>query len=235
MLIWERPERAARGPRPSRSREEIARVAVLLADTEGLDAVSMRRVAGELGTGTTSLYRYVSKKDELFDLMLDRVLGESPLPPLTGNWRADLRAFALRMRTMMLRHPWAVALSAGRPTLGPNSLRASEHALTAVDGLGLHIDDMMIVVDTLQAFVRGAVMRDLEESQAQRRSGLDFRAYIKSQADYGLRVVASGQYPRMTRYWVEAEIPHAADRAERTFTLGLERLLDGLSRTIRAD
>src|SRR4051812_776442 len=96
--IWARPERATRGPKPAYTRDEITSVAVRIADEEGVDAVSMRRVANELGAGTTSLYRYFEKKSELFELMADAVVGELPLPPLTGDWIADLRAFAIRER-----------------------------------------------------------------------------------------------------------------------------------------
>src|SRR6202167_3531352 len=92
-VIWARPERAAKGPAPSRSRAQIATAAVELADAEGLEAVSMRRVATALGIGAASLYRYLESKDELYDLMVDHVEGEDgPPPPLTGDWRADLSA-----------------------------------------------------------------------------------------------------------------------------------------------
>ena len=80
-MIWARPERAAKGPAPSRSRAQIAAAAVQLADDEGLEAVSMRKVAAALGIGAASLYRYIESKDELYELMVDHVEGEDgPLP-----------------------------------------------------------------------------------------------------------------------------------------------------------
>src|SRR5262245_25957268 len=115
-VIWARPDRAGRGPRPAHSRAAIAAAAVRIADAEGLDAVSMRRLAAELGAGATSLYRYVARKDDLLDLMVDAVVGEGPPPAApSGDWRADLREIAYSTRALILRHPWAAMLLAGRP------------------------------------------------------------------------------------------------------------------------
>ncbi|MFD0330344.1 TetR/AcrR family transcriptional regulator [Streptacidiphilus monticola] len=106
--VWARQTRGGgRGPQPSLSVDRIVESAVALADTEGVDAVSMRRVASELGVGTMSLYRYVETKDDLLDLMTDQVMGEAlttPDDPALG-WRFRLRALALRYRQVMLRHP----------------------------------------------------------------------------------------------------------------------------------
>ena len=92
--------RRLRGPQPAYSRDQIAAAAVKIADAEGLQAVSMRRIAGELGSGATSLYRYITKKDELLDLMSEAVLEVERLPKPSGNWRADLRKIAYHMRAM---------------------------------------------------------------------------------------------------------------------------------------
>ncbi|WP_345031041.1 TetR/AcrR family transcriptional regulator [Kutzneria kofuensis] len=194
-LIWERPERGNRGPRRAHSRDQITATAVAIADAEGIEAVSMRRVAQAFGTGAASLYRYVNSKDELYDLMLDAVLGEERLTPHTGNWRHDLREIAHHTRRMIRRHPWTATLTAGRPILGPNSLRSLEHALSALDGLPMDPDQKMIVVDTLLAYVRGHTMTEVAESEAMRRSGLDFAQYIQGQARYG-RIVAESGFTR---------------------------------------
>jgi AcrR family transcriptional regulator len=235
-IIWLRPDRAGRGPRPAHSRAAIAAAAVAIADADGLDAVSMRRLAAELGSGATSLYRYVARKDDLLDLMVDVVVGEGPPPAgLSGDWRADLREIAYATRAMILRHPWVAMLLAGRLTLGPNTLRSVEHALGAVDGLGLSLDEMMTFIDTLQAFVRGYVMSELAEQEATRRSGLDWEAWMASRAAYAHTIIESGQYPRLTRFMLEAEGPHDPNRAERGFALGLDRVLDGFAAFLPAD
>src|SRR6266700_1877830 len=143
-VIWMRPERPARGPAPAYSRDQITAAAIKIADADGLDALSMRRVARELGAGTMSLYRYVRNKDDLLELMVDAVLGET-IPEdfaRTGDWRADLRALARLMRAGMTCHPWILA----RPdplSFGPNTFRVSETILSCVDGIGLSIDQMM--------------------------------------------------------------------------------------------
>src|SRR5580700_127276 len=108
--IWLRPERAASGRPARRSRSEIAAAAVVIADREGLDAVSMRRVAAELGTGAASLYRYVDTREDLLDLMSDAVGAEYDLAGTTGDWLADLVAVGAQTRAIMLRHPWLAGL-----------------------------------------------------------------------------------------------------------------------------
>jgi AcrR family transcriptional regulator len=234
-VIWMRSDRASRGPRPAHTRDEIAATAILVADAEGIEAVSMRRVAGELGTAATSLYRYVSRKEELFDLMVDAVLGEDELPVATGDWREDLRGFAHRTRDAILRHPWMVMVSSDRTTLGPNALRAAEFALGVVDGLGLDIDEMIMVGSTLQAYVRGYVVSELAEQEAIRRSGLDRDQWMLAHAPYIRSVIESGRFPLITRVIVDAETPHAVNRIERGFELGLERVLDGVAAMIGPD
>ncbi|WP_051830024.1 MULTISPECIES: TetR/AcrR family transcriptional regulator [Streptomyces] len=138
-LIWLRPERTGRGPRPAHSRESIAAAAIAIADAEGLDAASMRRVAAALGAGTMSLYNYVPKKEHLLDLMLDATAAEYVLPAApTGDVRADLADLAHQQLAIFRRHPWLPALVLARPGIGPNALRYTDHflAITAPTGLG---------------------------------------------------------------------------------------------------
>jgi AcrR family transcriptional regulator len=232
-VVWTRPERAGKGPAPSHSRAEITAAAIALADAEGIEAVSMRKVAAKLGAGTGTLYRYLARKDDLIDLMIDAVEGEDGGPaPLTGDWRQDLRAFAQRGRSIIHRHPWVAVLAAGRPTLGPNGLRLAEHTLQAIAELGLTIDDMLLNVETLQAFVRGYTLGELAEQEAIRRSGLERDQWMAAHAPYLMQVIADGQHPLVTRVVLDAEGPHDDDGDEHGFALGLERILDGLSATI---
>ncbi len=228
-----RPERAARGPKPAHSRAEIAHVCVHVADADGLDAVSMRRVAAELGTGTTSVYRYVASKEDLFDLMVDLVLGSAPLPEPTGYWPDDLRALASWQRERILRHPWMAELS-GRPAVGPHGLAVQERGLRALDGWGLSIDEMVILVDALNAYVQGHAVRELSDRAATQRSGQDVEAWMDAHAAYARTVIESGRFPLVVRAWLDAEEPHAADRTDRSFRHGLDRLLDGFAMSIRA-
>ncbi|MFD9966468.1 TetR/AcrR family transcriptional regulator [Amycolatopsis sp. NPDC058986] len=228
-VIWMRPEHGTRGPKPAFSRDDVAKAAVRIADAEGLDALSMRRIATELGAGAASLYRYVRKKDEIFELMIDAVLGERTGFSPSGDWRADLTALAHLQRETALRHRWFAGLSAGRPTHGPHSLAGLEQALSVFDGLALSADEMLLCLDTVSAFVRGHVLAELAEEEAVRRTGLSHDEWMEQQGEYGPAIIGSGRYPRFTRVIVEAESPHAADRLERGFALGLDRVLTGLA------
>jgi AcrR family transcriptional regulator len=133
-VIWLRPERASGGRPAERSRAEITVVAVRLADEEGLEAVSMRRVAGLLGTGAASLYRYVATRDDLLDLMIDSAATEYRLVAPSGDWRTDLLALARQARDIMRRHRWLPALVIDRPALGPHGADLLEYVLEILDG-----------------------------------------------------------------------------------------------------
>jgi AcrR family transcriptional regulator len=228
-VIWTRPERAARGPAPSHSREEIAAVALTLADTQGIEAVSMRAVAAQLGVGAASLYRYVARKDELIELMVDAVIAKDLKFKIRGDWREDLRSFAHGLRGMILRHPWMAVPSAGLRSLGPNTAQLYELVLSAIDDLGLEIDQMLVMVETLDAFVRGRVLEELSEQEAVRRSGLDQEQWMQTQIPYIESLIESGRYPLLTRVVLDARAPHDPDRLKHGFDLGLERVLDGLA------
>ena len=131
-VIWMRPEHAATGRPAGRSREEITAAAIAIADREGLDAVSMRRVAGDLGTGAASLYRYVETREDLLDLMIDATGAEYVFPRVTGDWLTDLLAIGDQARAIMRRHPWLPSLLITRAVLGPNGLVLLEHVLAAL-------------------------------------------------------------------------------------------------------
>jgi AcrR family transcriptional regulator len=228
-VIWGRPERAARGPAPSLSREQIATAAVTLADAQGIEALSMRAMAAELGVGAASLYRYVASKDELIELMVDAVIGSDLDFEIRGDWREDLRSFAHSLREMTLRHPWMAVPNAGLRSLGPNQARRYEQVLGAIDGLGLEIDDMLVMVETLDAYVRGRALEEISEQEAVRRSGLDQEQWMQTQTPYIESLIESGDYPLLTRVVLDARAPHDPDRLKHGFDVGLECVLDGLA------
>jgi AcrR family transcriptional regulator len=170
-LIWLRPERGRRGPRPTLSREEITRVAIELADAEGIDAVSMRRIAGKLGAGATSLYWYVSSKNDLHELMVDEVIGEIELPPSSGDWSADLRSIATSTHSVLQCHAWLVLLGI-QPGLGPKTQRFGQAALGALSGLDLDLATQINILAALNNYVFGFVHRELAWTQLRQREGL---------------------------------------------------------------
>lgn len=238
--IWSRARRQQSTTQTTRARratsvlsmERIAVAAVHIADRDGVDAVSMRRIATDLGSGTMSLYRHVRTKDELLDLMIDTVVGEEHArsEPPSGNWRADLREMARVHRETAHRHPWLPRLQASRPCIGPNVLASTEASLTAVAGLGLSIDDMIRMIRTVTAFVQGYAQVELAERELWAPSGpgeepqghARTAAYLKELGD-------SGEYPQFTRMVTEAGGDADPDT---DFAWQLERVLDGLAAAV---
>lgn len=233
--IWMQPERQERsgpGRRPGYSREQITRTAIRIADAEGVEATTMRRIACELGTGAMSLYRYVPRRHDLFDLMIDLAMGEIELPDSpSGDWRSDLTLLARQTRAAGLRHPWLIALLAGRPTLGPNLLRVHEFTLCAFDGIGLDIDDITGFADMLNDYIHSAIRREIGWLEEARRTGLDperwKRDYI---GPYVRQVVASGAFPLFNRTVLNSRTAHLAP--DKRFQHGLDRILDAIAALI---
>jgi AcrR family transcriptional regulator len=229
VLIWARPERAAKGPKPSSSRREIAATAVALADAEGLTAVSMRKAASALEIAAASVYGYVNNKDELFDLMVDWVHGEDgALPPLSRDCRSNLSRVAHRDRKLILCHPWMTSLAAGRPNFGPNSLAWAEYTLAAIEDQDVSIDEMLIAAETLHAFAFGFAARQLADQRALKRAGLTFDQWGRVVAPYISSVLGDGEHPLLKRVVESADPPHIKNRQQLLFTAGLDRVLDGL-------
>ncbi|GAA2440420.1 TetR/AcrR family transcriptional regulator C-terminal domain-containing protein [Actinomadura vinacea] len=222
--IWMRPERPSRGPRPAYSRAQITETAVRIADAEGLEAASMRRIAAEIGTGAMSLYRYVPGRDDLIQLMVDHVMGELDPPDRpSGDWRADLTLLAGRSRAMRLRHPWLSEAQHGRPSFGPNELRVLEFGVGALD-LGLPIDDMLVLFGLVMGYVDSAVQDELAWEKEHRRSGLSKEGWMGRSAPYVHQLINSGEHPMLTRIVRDARQPHMGSEA--AFRHGLERVLD---------
>ncbi|WP_429423573.1 TetR/AcrR family transcriptional regulator [Nocardia sp. GAS34] len=219
-LIWERDP--YRSKRQALSVERIVAVSVAIADTEGVDALSMRRVAAELSTGTTTLYRYVDSRDDLLDLMADAVHDDHA--PLTGDWRADLEAYAHHERELWLRHAWLAPLLATRPSLGPNWLRGLEHALTAATPLTSDIAAAASAVGLIRDYVRGAVIRELAEKQTQQRTGQTEDQWRAAVAPYMRKVIDSGAYPSVSGMIKSADLSPAEQ-----FSYGLRRILSGIA------
>ncbi|MFF5209923.1 TetR/AcrR family transcriptional regulator [Streptosporangium sp. NPDC000396] len=226
-LVWSRERREPR--RQALNVERIVTVSIGIADTEGLDALTMRRVATDLDSGTTSLYRYVAGRDELLDLMIDATQGEDVPAPLSGDWRADVKEVARRQRAVLLRHPWLGSVMVTRPALGPNSLRQMDIAIAAAGGLTSDITLAADVISLVSDYVLGAVSREVAEQETRRRTGMTEEQWRASVAPYIREVVESGAYPRFARWVVEAE-----DRTfEERFEFGLDCIFDGIARRLR--
>ncbi len=155
---WQRlPERHTRRRREPISREAIVTAAVQLLDREGLAALSMRRLAEELGTGAASLYWHVGSKDGLLDLVLDQLIGEQRVPdPDPGHWQEQLKDVARVQRATTLRHPYIVRISIGRIPMGPNALRYTERVLAILRAGGLPprlaVQGYLLLIATVNGF-----------------------------------------------------------------------------------
>ena len=226
-LIWLREEPHSR--RPAYSREQIAAAALAIADAEGFEAVSMRRVALELGAGTMTLYHYVRSKDELVTLMVDSVMGEVLVPEdeLAGDWRPALAQIAARTRDTFRRHRWTLdRFGDGRP--GPNGLRHFEQSLRAVNGLDVSDHVKFELISLLDDYVFGFTLREAQEFDEHRRGGFspEVREFFQRELD-------SGDYP-LIRDFLGGDADAAVDRVaenlfrEGRFERGLNRLLDGI-------
>ncbi|MBT2508244.1 TetR/AcrR family transcriptional regulator [Streptomyces sp. ISL-98] len=226
-VIWARPERAGRGPRPAYSRADIAAAAVRIADAEGLDAVSMRRVAAEIGCGTMSLYNYVPRKEDLYELMVDAVSAEYELPEEpSGDWRADMMALGHQTRALMRRHPWLPRLMSPVYGFSPNALRYLEYCLTCLDGLDVPQGTKLELVATVNGTVTTYVGHEIATAERSRSLPWTQEQENAARIAYLGREMASGKYPRMAKAFAEDAGPVDLDAA---FERALGRVLDGFA------
>ncbi|GIG64152.1 TetR/AcrR family transcriptional regulator [Phytomonospora endophytica] len=226
--LWERLENPAPSPRPSLSARKFAWTAVGIADAEGLDAITMRRLATELDVAPMAAYRYVAGKDEVLLLMGDLVYAELEIPEAGLGWREVHRLVALRTRELLLRHTWLARLPPEAVlTPSPNRLNISERCMASFDGLGIDADEKMAAYRTVDSFVGGAAGTEVAVASLMGEkgwaSGDDVRGGLAPQMSY---LVQSGRYPSFRAWSMEAV--RKDDRAWQ-FELGLECVLDGLS------
>lgn len=229
-LLWGIEPPTRRGPKPKLTVPEITRAGVVLADAEGLDAVTMRRVAAEVGVSAMSLYTYVPSKAELTDLMLDAVYGELPAEHGSAGqtWRERLEQVARANRELFERHPWMLRIAMSRPVMGPNLFAKYERELRAVEGFGLDDITMDLIVTTVIGFTQSVVRSALEAAAAEQRTGMTDEQWWASYGPALARVLNPDDFPVASRVGTTSAQayggPYDADRA---FEFGLSRLLDG--------
>lgn len=217
------------------SRDQIGQTAVKIADAEGFDAVSMRRVARELGVGTMSLYHYVRNKDELLTLMWNVVMGGLVLPEseLTGNWRRALSKIARVSRQAFKDHPWIFEAMSQPAGSGPNGLRHFEQSVAAVSELDVPTRDRMELVGLVDDYVFGFTLRELLQESYEAEGDPDMTesglAFFESE-------LKTGAYPNVSKM-LRGDLRTAIERlmesfsgepaSNRRFERGLTALLDG--------
>jgi AcrR family transcriptional regulator len=230
--VWTRDEERASGPQPL-SREAIVAAAIEIADADGLEAVSIRRLATKLEARPMSLYSHIGRKGDLIDLMVDEVVAGAIIPggPPTDDWREALRQIAQRARESTRAHPWMIAAAFHRPFLGPNTLRHIDQSLAAVSELPLSPERKRAVLLAVDTYTLGFVRWEVMSPKADKRgnpcarhsepghTAAEIDAYITAQT-------AGGDYPHLAEF-VGKDMGLGV-KAEK-FEIGLEWLLTGIA------
>lgn len=225
--VWTRPQR--RRDQPALSRAQIVAEALDLLDTDGLEALSMRKLGARLDAGATSLYRHVANKDELLELVVDEVYGQIEVPDARGDdWRTAVTTCAESARTVLVRHPWIASVlgQAGLAYLGPNVMRLNERMLALFEAAGFALPEADRALSTVMAYVIGTATTEAAWLTALARSGRGEQEWVRQ-----LRpalVEATKPYPRLHALATAAEVPAEESRGD-AFRYGLERVLDGLA------
>lgn len=226
--VWRRPERSGVGPKPEHSRAGIAEAAIDIADRDGLVAVSIRRVAAGVGAGAASLYRYLKSHDELIELIVDTVSGEYDLAPSDEPPAIQLLNFARQGRAIMHRHAWLAPLLLTRPSLGPNSLRYLERALSALQCVDMPGPAKLQTVAMMTAITSAFVQNELAAADA----SIADHAAVPARARYVSEVLSSGEYPLLAG---ALSGQHEPGGPEETFTSVIMNYLAGTGIPVAAD
>ena len=208
------------------TREEIVHGAIALADAEGADAISMRRIAKHLGVGTMTLYGHVADREALRAYMLDKALGEVELPPPSGDWRADLELLAREFRALCNRHPWLPGVLGTSAFLAaPRVLPAIEFCLVALEPHGMDVQRAGEVLRLINNYVVGVTLREASESRTVgHRNTTGYEPVV---AAYLQQVISSGRFPAFSQL-AQAVLSGKDLSPEESFEVGLGWLLDGV-------
>jgi AcrR family transcriptional regulator len=234
LEVWTRGSGGSR--RPRFSRDEIAAAAVHIADEEGFEALSMRRLAAELGAGTMTLYHYIRTKDELLTLVNDALMGELVVPAEMGipaDWRAALTLIADRTRSCLMAHPWMFDIS-DDPQIGPNALRHFDQSMQAVASLGLPLAERLDIVTVIDEYVFGHCLHERNNLHDDEDDGI----YSEGMVRYMEDLIATGDYPQLSQIADEVglaeslKIADANARDPRRFQRNLEAVLDGIEASL---
>ena len=222
-LIWTRPPKEKR-ERPTR--EAIIAAATDLADTHGLDAVSIRRVAAALKTRPMDLYHHFARKDELIDLMVDEVIAGALLDEIPHDWRDALSAIARALRAVCLAHPWMVTAAGQQALLGPNVMRHVEQSLEATAALGLDWPKRLDIWRAVDSYTMGHANIRPGRDHSEGNTAIDPGRAAAAEA-YLQDLAASGSFPNLAASGAAGLLHNQRD--ELTFETGLGWLLTGIA------
>jgi AcrR family transcriptional regulator len=207
-------------PRLPLSRERVVRAALDLADAGGLESLSMRRVAQELGGGAMSLYNHVANKEDLLDGMVDVIFGEFELPSSEDGWKAAMRRRALSVREVLLRHRWAVGVMDSRTSPGPATLRHHDAVLGCLRGAGFSVELAAHAFSAMDSYIYGFVLQEraLPFDTPEETTELAHAMLAQFQA-----------YPHLTELTTQHVLQPGYDFGDE-YAFGLDLVLDGLER-----
>jgi AcrR family transcriptional regulator len=221
-----------RGRRPTLTLGDVVRAAVAIASSDGIDVVSMNRVAQALDVGTMSLYRYVGGKDELLALMADAAFEAPPSPfePHDG-WRTGLASWAREHLAVLRRHPWVLRIPTSGPPITPNLVVWFERGLRALTDTGLGETEKLRVLLLINGFVRNEALLAADIRAAVRASG-SARTINTAYGDLLSALVDVRRFPAITAL-LAAEVFDLREAPDAGFDFGLERLLEGVADLVR--
>jgi AcrR family transcriptional regulator len=204
------------------SRERVLRAAVALADRGGVAALSMRKLAQELGVEAMSLYHHVANKDDILDGIVDVVFSEIELPAGEADWKAAMRRRAISARAALRRHPWATGLMESRSTPGPATLRHHDTVLGILRKGGFSVELAAHAFSVLDSYIYGFAMQE---------ANLPFQSTeeLTAVADTIMGQFAADEYPHFTELTVQHVLQPGYDYGNE-FLFGLDLILDGLDR-----
>jgi AcrR family transcriptional regulator len=214
---WRSVPRRRGTPRPQLSREAIVAAALKVTETDGGEALTMRRVADQIGVSASALYGYVANKEELVQLVLEQIISEIPVPETTGRWDDTVRAFAREMLGIFQRHPGVAGLTLGRVPSGPSLLAGAEHLLAAMRSAGLP-DQVAAFAGDLGSLYVGAFAYEQEVAPA------DPRADVGAQVAAWFSALPPDQFPNL----VAVAGKMAAGTAQDRFEWGLDIIVRGI-------
>ncbi|MFC4584438.1 TetR/AcrR family transcriptional regulator [Sphaerisporangium corydalis] len=231
--VWSRrPSPKNTREQPVLSRAQIVHAAMELLDAEGLDALSMRKLGARLGSGATSIYWYVTNKEELLELVLDEVYGELSVPdPAETGWRDAAAVFAYGLRQAMVTHPWSITLIGTLPSLGPNAMAASDRLMKAFEIAGFTGIALDYAAAAVISYTLGATTPEVSWLNLLSRSGVNADEWVKAmrpQVD-----VAAADYPGLRAHYAGYANLDPAATMHISFDFGLVALLDGLEARLR--
>jgi AcrR family transcriptional regulator len=229
---WGRRPPPGKGPKPGLSVERIVAAAVGIADRDGLDAVSMSRLAADLGAATMSLYRYVSAKDELIRLMVDAAYGGPPAPAPGSGWREALSVWAWAMRAGFRRHPWVARIPIGGLPIMPNEVGWFERALAGMGGSGLEEAEKASVIMLIAGYVRALAVTEADIAVAIARSGATPDEWLSAFPKALSGLIDPARFPALAKF-IAAGVFDVSDDPDDEFVFGLDRILDGIEALVR--